>query len=116
VVRVEVSNTGDRGGDEVVQVYIRDPVSSVTRPVLELKDFVRVDVPAGQTRQVTFRLPAGGFGFFDRSLDYVVEEGEIEILVGTSSASASTVGTVTVVPDPSGSPARKAFEGSTQVD
>jgi beta-glucosidase len=84
--------------------------------VLELKGFVRVGVPAGKSRQVTFRLPVGGFGFFNRSLDYVVEEGEIEVLVGTSSTGATVVGSVTVVADPSGGVARKAFEGSTQVD
>jgi beta-glucosidase len=114
-VQVDVANAGDRDGDEVVQVYIRDPVASMTRPVMELKGFARVEVPARESRRVTLQLPVGSFGFFDRHLDYVVEPGEFEILVGTSSTDATTVGSVTVVPDPTGAPVRKAFEESAQI-
>lgn len=83
-VEVTVTNTGDRAGDEVVQVYTRDPQASLTRPVLELKAFARVSVPAGETRLVTFAVAAGQLGFYDRGLRYVVEPGEIEVHVGTS--------------------------------
>jgi beta-glucosidase len=82
---------------------------------MELKGFARVEVPARESRRVTLQLPVGSFGFFDRHLDYVVEPGEFEILVGTSSTDATTVGSVTVVPDPTGAPVRKAFEESAQI-
>ena len=58
-----VTNTGDRDGDEVVQLYVRDPRASVTRPVLELKGFVRVALDAGQSRRITFSTPVGQLGF-----------------------------------------------------
>jgi beta-glucosidase len=83
-VRVTLTNTGERDGDEVVQLYIRDPSASLTRPVLELKGFARVTVPAGQRRGVTFTLRPGQLGFYDRQLRYVVESGEIQVHVGTS--------------------------------
>jgi beta-glucosidase len=113
VTSVQVSNTGDRAGDEVVQLYVRDPRATVTRPVLELKGFVRVSLGAGETATVTFETPVGQLGFYDRDLAYVVEPGEIEIFVGTSSADLVAAGTVTVTAD--GSPPAKAFEGSVTI-
>ena len=110
-----VSNTGAREGDEVVQLYVRDPVASVTRPVLELKGFARIGIPAGGSRRVTFQLPVGQLGFYDRDLDYVVEPGSIEVLVGTSSADLQVAGSFTVVPDPDGRPVIKLFDGSSAV-
>jgi beta-glucosidase len=110
---VQVSNTGDRDGDEVVQLYVRDPRATVTRPVLELKGFVRVSLGAGETATVTFETPVGQLGFYDRDLAYVVEPGEIEIFVGTSSADLVAAGTVRVTAD--GSPPAKAFEGSVTI-
>ncbi len=114
-VTAVVSNTGKREGDEVVQLYVRDPVASVTRPVLELKAFARVGIPAGDSRQVTFHLPVGQLGFYDRDLKYVVEPGSIEVLVGTSSADLQVAGSFTVVPDPDGGPVVKEFDGSSTV-
>ena len=110
-----VSNTGKREGDEVVQLYVRDPVASVTRPVLELKGFARVGLPAGDSGQVTFHLPVGQLGFYDRDMNYVVEPGSIEVLVGTSSADLQVAGSFTVVPDPDGRPVVKEFDGSSDV-
>ncbi len=100
---VTVANTGSRDGDEVVQLYVRDPRASVTRPVLELKGFVRVFLAAGESRSVTFSTPVGQLGFHDRNLDYVVEPGEIDMFVGTSSDDLVEVGSVTVVADPASS-------------
>jgi beta-glucosidase len=111
---VTVSNIGDRDGDEVVQLYIRDPRASVTRPVLELKGFVRVPLAAGDSRVVTFTTPVGQLGFYDRRLDYVVEPGEIEVFVGTSSTDLLDAGTVSVVSDPASPPA-KLFDGTVAV-
>ena len=110
-----VSNTGKMEGDEVVQLYVRDPVATVTRPVLELKGFARVGLPAGGSRQVTFRLPVGQLGFYDRELKYVVEPGLIEVLVGTSSADLQVAGSFTVEPDPDGRPVVKRFDGTIEV-
>jgi len=114
-VTATLSNEGTREGDEVVQVYVRDPVASVTRPVLELKSFARVELPAGGSAQITFRLPAAQLGFHDRDIRYVVEPGQIEVLVGTSSRDLVEAGTFTMVPDPSGRPAEKTFHGTIEV-
>ncbi len=84
-VQVTVKNVGERNGDEVVQLYVRDAVASVTRPVKELKGFCRVTLAAGESRTVTFHLAAAQLAFYDRQMNYVVEPGKIEIMVGSSS-------------------------------
>jgi beta-glucosidase len=84
-VRASVQNTGSRAGDEVVQVYIRDKVASVTRPVRELKGFERVSLEPGQQRQLAFALGPKELGFYDRTMKWVVEPGEFEVYVGNSS-------------------------------
>jgi beta-glucosidase len=111
-VSVTVANVGSVPGEEVVQVYVRDLHASVTRPALELKTFVRVAVEAGASKSVRFELPVAQLGFYDRDLRYVVEEGEIEVLVGTSSADLVRAGTVTVH---DGGPVEKAFDGRRTV-
>jgi len=113
-VTIEIANTGQRDGDEVVQLYVRDPQASVTRPVLELKGFARVEVEAGASKRINFRLPVGQLGFYDRHLSYVVEPGEIEVMVGTSSQDLVHAGVFTVIADPS-RPAVKRFEGTVDV-
>ena len=115
VVDVRLTNTGERDGDEVVQLYIRDPQASVTRPVLELKSFVRVSLDAGESKLITFRVPVAQLGFYDRDLTYVVEPGTIDVFVGCSSADLIDVGFATVVPAPSGAQPAKAFDGSVSV-
>jgi len=85
-VRVDVRNTGDRKGDEVVQLYIRDELSSVTRPVKELKDFVRISLEPGETKTVELEITPEKLKFYDINMNYVVEPGEFSILVGNSSA------------------------------
>jgi beta-glucosidase len=114
VVDVTVSNTGVRPGEEVVQLYARDLQASVTRPTRELKGFVRVELAAGQSRTVTFELPVGQLGFYGRDLSYVVEPGAIEVLVGTSAVDLVSAGSVEVVADSSGMPA-KVFDGSVSI-
>lgn len=84
-VRVDVTNTGKVQGDEVVQLYIRDKVSSVTRPVKELKGFGRVTLEAGQTATVTFDITPEHLAFWNIDMKFVVEPGEFEIMVGNSS-------------------------------
>jgi beta-glucosidase len=85
VVRVDVTNTGPLRGDEVVQMYIRDQVSSVTRPVKELKGFGRVTLEPGQTETVVFDITPEQLAFYDINMRYRVEPGEFEIMVGNSS-------------------------------
>jgi beta-glucosidase len=82
---VEVENTGARAGDEVVQLYLRDVASSVTRPVKELKGFERVSLRPGEKRRVTFTLGSEQLGFYNREMRFIVEPGEFKIFVGTNS-------------------------------
>ncbi|HTW79526.1 MAG TPA: glycoside hydrolase family 3 N-terminal domain-containing protein [Terracidiphilus sp.] len=82
---VDVTNTGSREGSEVVQLYIRDLVSSVTRPVKELKGFKKVWLKPGETTTVAIDITPASLRFWDVNMKYVVEPGEFEIMVGTSS-------------------------------
>jgi beta-glucosidase len=84
-VTVDVTNTGNRRGDEVAQMYIRDDVSSVTRPVKELKDFARVSIEPGQTKTVTFTVTPAKLQFYNREMKRVVEPGTFQIMVGGNS-------------------------------
>ncbi|MBS1807823.1 MAG: glycoside hydrolase family 3 C-terminal domain-containing protein [Acidobacteria bacterium] len=84
-VSVTVKNTGARAGDEIIQLYIRDVVSSVTRPVMELKDFRRISLASGESKTVTFSLTPDKLSFLDINMNRIVEPGVFEILVGTSS-------------------------------
>lgn len=84
-VSVEVENTGRRAGDEVVQLYIRDLVASMTRPVKELKGFQRVSLQPGEKRRVEFVLGPEHLGFWNREMRYVVEPGEFQVMVGANS-------------------------------
>ncbi|MET0650375.1 MAG: glycoside hydrolase family 3 N-terminal domain-containing protein [Pyrinomonadaceae bacterium] len=90
-VTVTVRNTGRRAGEEVVQLYIRDLVSSVTRPVMELKDFKRVSLAAGESKAVTFTVTPDKLSFLDLNMQRTVEPGWFDIMVGTSSAKHQTV-------------------------
>ena len=85
-VSVEVTNTGKMAGDEIVQLYIRDNVSSVTRPVKELKRYKRVSLEAGETKTVTMTLDAESLAFYDINMKYCVEPGSFKVMVGNSSA------------------------------
>lgn len=91
IVSVEVTNTGERAGDEVVQVYVRDQVSSLTRPVKELRGFRRITLQPGETRTVEFDLPPEALAFLDENMEWVVEPGVFDIMVGSSSAHVETV-------------------------
>jgi beta-glucosidase len=84
-VLVDVTNTGKREGTEVVQLYIRDRVSSVTRPVKELKGFRKVRLQPGETTTVTLDVTPDHLAFYDVDMNYLVEPGEFEIMVGNSS-------------------------------
>jgi beta-glucosidase len=84
-VFAEITNTGKIDGAEVTQLYIRDVISSVTRPMKQLKDFQRVYLKAGETKQLIFRLTPEKLSFYDRDMKSIVEPGEFEVMVGNSS-------------------------------
>lgn len=89
-VSVDVANTGSRAGDEVVQLYLRDPVASISQPVRRLRGFERVTLAPGARRTVTFTLDSGDFGFYDNRGRFVVEPGRIDLFAGSSSAATLT--------------------------
>jgi beta-glucosidase len=89
-VSVTVTNTGKRAGDEIVQLYIRDLVSSVTRPIKELKDFKRISLAPGESRKVEFVITSDKLSFFDLHMKRVVEPGWFDIMVGPSSVKYQT--------------------------
>ncbi len=84
-VRVDVTNTGKRTGSEVVQLYIRDLVSSVTRPIKELKAFKKVHLEPGESTTVTLDITPDSLAFYDINMKHTVEPGDFEIMIGTSS-------------------------------
>jgi beta-glucosidase len=89
-VTVDVTNEGKRAGDEVVQLYLRDVVSSVTRPVKELKGFARVGLKPGETKTVKLTLGPDAFGFWKTARTFVVEPGRFDVTVGGSSTAGLT--------------------------
>jgi beta-glucosidase len=87
---VTVKNTGARVGDEVVQLYIHDPVASISQPVRRLRGFERVTLNPGQSRTISFKLDRSDFGFYDSRGRFVVEPGEIDVYAGNSSNATLT--------------------------
>jgi beta-glucosidase len=88
---VEVTNTGSRAGEEVVQLYIRDLVSSITRPVKELKGFARMSLQPGEKRNVSLEITPDRLAFWNIDRQRVVEPGEFAIMVGPNSVDLQTV-------------------------
>lgn len=82
---IELKNTGKHEGTEIVQLYIRDEYSSATRPVKELKDFVRVTLKPGEKRVVNFTITPDKLAYFDRNMEYGIEPGAFIVMVGASS-------------------------------
>ena len=85
IVSVDITNIGKMDGEEIVQLYIRDNVSSATRPVKELKGYQRVGLKAGETKTVRFNLNAESLAFYDINMKYCVEPGDFSIMTGSSS-------------------------------
>ena len=85
-VSVKVTNKGSMAGCEIVQMYLRDRFSQVTRPVKELKDFTRVSLEPGESKTVEFTITPDKLRFLDRSMKPIVEAGEFIVMVGSSSA------------------------------
>jgi len=98
-VMVDVSNTGGYDGDEVVQLYIQDKFSSLTRPVKELKGFKKVAIKSGRTKNLEFTLTDDELGYYDNQGKWFVEPGEYNIMVGGSSDKVIST-SITTVPKP----------------
>ncbi|MCQ2237013.1 MAG: fibronectin type III-like domain-contianing protein, partial [Bacteroidales bacterium] len=84
--KVTVKNTGDYDGVEIVQLYIRDPQASVSRPVKELKDFKRVDLKKGEQKDVEFTITPDKLKFYNYNLEYVLEPGAFDLMIGANSS------------------------------
>lgn len=87
---VTVKNTGKKDGAEVVQLYIRDVVGSISRPVKELKGFEKIKLKAGESKTVNFNINVELLKFYNSNIDYVAEPGEFEVMIGTSSQEVKT--------------------------
>jgi beta-glucosidase len=85
---VRVTDTGRRGGDDVVQLYVHDPVASISQPVRRLRGFRRVALAPGRSATVRFRLGRADVGFYDGAGRFVVEPGEIDVYAGDGSTAA----------------------------
>ncbi len=99
VVTMTVANTGARPGTEVVQLYVRDDVGSVTRPLRELRGFRRVVLEAGAARTVEFRVPVGELGVWGSAMKFAVEPGTFRVFVGPNSTAELAAGFEVVAPD-----------------
>ena len=90
-VTVTVTNTGKRAGDQVVQMYIHHPVSSVVQPVIALKGFERVHLEPGASQKVIFEVGPDELSILDANLQRVVEAGKVDVLIGSSSTETNSV-------------------------
>ena len=95
-ISAEIKNTGNRAGSEVVQLYIRDKISTVVRPVKELKGFSRLWLEPGESSRVSFTLSPDELKMLDKHLDWIVEPGEFAILLGSSSVDIRLEGTLRI--------------------
>ncbi len=99
-IACRVTNTGERAADEVVQLYVQDPVASVVRPISQLAGFARVPLEPGDTRRVVFTLDPSQLAFHDRAMRFVVEPGLVLVRVGASSDATRLDGHFEVVGEP----------------
>jgi beta-glucosidase len=95
-VSVDVTNTGARTGDDVVQLYIHDPVASISQPVRRLRGFQRVALQPGQTKTVSWTLDASDVGFYDNRARFRVEPGRIDVFAGDTSSATDNTDSFTV--------------------
>ena len=90
-ITVDVIDTGKRADDEIVQLYIRDLVSTLTRPVKKLKDFTRISLNVGETKSVTFKITGDKLKYLDENLKEIVEPRDFEVIVSGSSLKTDVV-------------------------
>jgi beta-glucosidase len=96
-IQMEIKNAGERTGDEVVQLYVRDRFASIPRPVKELKGFKRLTLEPGETRQLSFDVQVDQLAFYDEALHLIVEPGTIEVMLGSSSDDIRLEGSFEIV-------------------
>jgi len=89
---VTVTNNGNYDGEEVVQLYIRDVVGSITRPLKELKGFQKVFLKKGESKKITFSIGVNDLKFYNSDLKWVAEPGDFEVMIGTNSEQVSKAG------------------------
>ncbi|QIL76879.1 beta-glucosidase BglX [Hymenobacter sp. HDW8] len=97
-VQLTVTNTGQRAGEEVVQLYLRDLVASVARPLKELKDFKKLSLKPGETQTVTFVVDKDKLAFYNRKLEWAAEPGEFQLMVGSASDDIRLESKLTLLP------------------
>jgi beta-glucosidase len=85
-VSVSLKNTGSVKGEEVVQLYLRDRVGSVVRPIMELKDFQKITLNRGETKTIEFTIDNQKLSFYNNALEFVSEPGDFDLMIGSSSA------------------------------
>lgn len=113
-VRFTVTNTGQRAGDEVVQLYTRDPEASIARPRQELKGFARVPLAPGEAKTVSFTLQPSQFSFYENGA-HVLEPGRIDVMIGASSHDIRLTGSFLLVGGRVEIPAERAFFSGVEV-
>jgi beta-glucosidase len=96
-ISLDVTNTGKRAGEEVVQLYVNDVVASITRPVQELKGFQRISLKVGEQATVEFKLAAADLSFWGRDMNRIVEAGKFRVMVGSSSEDIRLTGEFTII-------------------
>jgi beta-xylosidase len=111
-----VKNTGERAGDEVVQLYVRDPIARLVRPVKELKGFKRLGLNPGERKKVTFTLPVDLLGYTISGTTRIVEPGEVQVMIGRSSEEILFSETIEVAGKPRELPKRWKMKTDTVVD
>lgn len=84
-VSIDVTNSGKYPGEEIVQLYIKDNVSSIARPIMELKDFAKVNLNAGETKTINFIIVKDKLSFFNNNLEWITEPGDFDLMIGASS-------------------------------
>jgi beta-glucosidase len=115
-VSVDVTNTGDRAGDEVVQLYVRRRTGARSGPIKGLKGFKRIDLQPGERKTVTFALYVNQLGVYDQAMRHVVEPGMIEVLVGNSSQHLSLIGAFEVIGQTTDISDDKVFFSDVKID
>jgi beta-glucosidase len=114
-IQIDITNTGDRAGDETPQLYIHQNVPFVTRPVKELKGFKRVTLDPQQTKTVSFCVAVSQLGFYDQDQNFVVEPGTVEVMIGNSSANIPCTGTFEIRGEKKAVGDNKVFFSTSQV-
>jgi beta-glucosidase len=114
-ITVPVTNTSAVAGDEVVQLYMRDPVASVSRPVSQLRGFQRVTLQPGETKRVAFTLTARQFAFWGLNGGWVIEPGRIDLMIGAASDDIRTRASVTITGSAAGSQSPASLATRTTV-